>query len=179
VLLTRHGSMRVGPGLERGGMTDVGYATAILLAGMLVVAAAAKVGTPVDTAATFLRLGLPAPRALARAVPVAELSVATALLAAPRAGGVAATVLLAAFTAVLGPSVARGADVPCHCFGTASRAPVTTTTLLRNGLLIAAGVVAAAFANEPTVPSRAAVVLVSTTALLGAAVVTAADRLRK
>ena len=156
-------------------MTGVGYTTAVLLAGLFVVAAAAKVRTPAETAATFRRLGVPAPGALARAVPITELVVATTLLAVPRAGGVAATVLLAAFTAVLVSAVARGTDVPCRCFGTASHAPITTTTLLRNALLIAAAVAIAAFADEPTTPSLAAVVLVSTTTLLGAVALAVVD----
>lgn len=156
-------------------MSDAGYAAGVLLAGMFVVAAAAKVRTPAQTAMTFRRLGLPAPGALARAVPLAELLVATVLLAAPRAGGVAATVLLAAFTAVLAPAVARGAEVSCGCFGTASHAPITTTTLLRNGLLAAAALVTAALADDPTVPSLPAVVLVSTSALLAAVAVAAAE----
>lgn len=156
-------------------MSAVGYTTAVLLAGVFVVAAAAKVRTPAETATTFRRLGLPAPPALARAVPVSELVVATTLLAAPRAGGIGATVLLAMFTGVLASAVARGTDVTCGCFGTASHAPITTTTLVRNALLIVAAVVTAAFADEPTAPPLAAIVLVSTTALLGAVAVAAAD----
>ena len=156
-------------------MSAVGYTTAVLLAGVFVLAAAAKVRTPVETATTFRRLGLPAARALARAVPITELVVATTLLAAPPAGGIAATALLAMFTAVLGAAVARGTDVTCGCFGTASHAPITTTTLVRNALLIVAAVVTAAFADEPTAPSLAAIVLVSTTALLGAVAVAAVD----
>lgn len=155
-------------------MSGVGYACAVLLAGVFVVAAAAKLRTPVDTAATFRRLGIPAPRPLARAVPAVELLVAVTLLAAPRAGAAAAAALLVAFTGVLARAVARGLAVPCGCFGTASHAPITTTTLLRNALLVAAAG-AALFADEPTVPSLADIVLVSTVAVLSAVALAAVD----
>lgn len=156
-------------------MSDVGYCLAVFLAGVFVVAAAAKVRTPTATATTFRRLGVPAADVTARAVPLVELVVATVLLAAPRAGAVGALVLLVAFTAVLARAVARGVDVSCGCFGAASSAPITDVTLLRNALLVAAAVVAAVFSAAPAVPSFAAVVLASTSALLGAIVVAAAD----
>lgn len=156
-------------------MSGVGYATAVLLAAVFAVAAAAKVRTPGATAATFRRLGLPAPRPLARAVPAVEVLVATALLAAPRAGAAAALVLLAAFTAVLGRAVVRRVDVSCGCFGASSTAAVTSVTLLRNALLLAAAAVTVAFAGDVARPSLAAVVLVSTSAVLAAVALAAAD----
>jgi hypothetical protein len=139
------------------------------------VAAAAKFRTPRATSTTFRRLGVPAADVTARAVPVVELAVATALLAAPRAGAVGALVLLAGFTVVLARGVALGVDVSCGCFGAASSAPVTPVTLLRTLFLVAAASCAAVLASGPEVPSFAAVVLVSTIALLGAVVVAAAD----
>jgi hypothetical protein len=123
---------------------------------------------------TFRALGLPAPAAFTRAVPAAELGVATTLLAAPRAGAAAALLLLGGFTLVLARVVRRGLDVSCGCFGAASAAPVTGVTLLRNALLLVAAVIAATFA-EVTVPSFPAVVLTTTIALLGAVGVAAAD----
>jgi uncharacterized membrane protein YphA (DoxX/SURF4 family) len=156
-------------------VSDVGYCLAVFLAGVFVVAAAAKARTPRATATTFRRLGVPAADVAARAVPVVELLVATVLLAAPRAGAVGALVLLVAFTAVLARAVAGGVDVSCGCFGMASSAPVTPVTLLRNVFLVAAASCASVFAPAPAVPSFAAVVLVSTLALLGAVVVGAAD----
>lgn len=160
-------------------MSDVAYCFAALLAAVFVVAAAAKVRTPRATATTFRRLGVPAANVTSRAVPVVELVVATVLLAAPRGGAIAALVLVAAFTVVLARAVARGVDVSCGCFGAASSAPVTSVTLLRNALLVVAATCAALFApGAPAVPSLAAAVLASTTALLGAVVVAAADTRR-
>lgn len=156
-------------------MTGVAYCAAVFLAGVFVVAGAAKVRTPRATASTFERLGVPVPRVLARAVPALELVVATALLAAPRAGAVAAFVLLGAFTAVLARAVARGLDVSCGCFGAASHSAVTAVTLLRNGLLLVVAATVLAFGSAPVRPSLAAVVLTSTTVLLGGIAVTAAD----
>lgn len=156
-------------------MSDVGYCLAVFLAGVFVVAAAAKVRTPRATATTFRRLGIPAADGAARAVPAVELVTATVLLAAPRAGAIAALVLLVVFTTVLARALASGVDVSCGCFGAASSAPVTPVTLLRNALLAAAALVAASSAPAPVVPSFAAVVLASTTALLGAIAVAAAD----
>ena len=156
-------------------MSDVGYCLAVFLAGVFVMAAAAKVRTPRATARTFRRLGVPAADVTARAVPVVEVVVATALLASPRGGAVAALALLVAFTVVLARAVARGVDVSCGCFGAASSAPVTGVTLLRNALLVAVAVCASVFASAPRVPSLAAVVLASTATLLGAVVVATAE----
>jgi hypothetical protein len=156
-------------------VSDVGYCMAVFLTGVFVVAAAAKVRTPWATATTFRRLGVPAADATARTVPVVELVVATVLLAAPRAGAVAALVLLIAFTVVLARAVQRGVDVSCGCFGAASSDPVTRVTLLRNALLVAAAGCASLLASAPRVPSFAAVVLVSTTVMLGAIAVAAAE----
>jgi hypothetical protein len=156
-------------------VSDVGYCLSVVLAGVFVAAAAAKVRTPRATATTFRRLGVPGADVAARAVPAVELVAATALLAAPRAGAVGALVLLVAFTTVLARAVAGGVDVSCGCFGAASSAPVTPVTLLRNLFLVAAASCAAVLASGPEVPSFAAVVLVSTIALLGAVVVAAAD----
>lgn len=160
-------------------MSDVGYCGAVLLAGVFVVAAAAKVRTPAVTATTFGRLGVPTPGALARAVPVIELAVATVLLAAPPIGAAAALALLLVFTAVLARAVMRHVDVSCGCFGAASSAPITAVTLARNALLIVTALVVVMTApTSPSVPSLAGVVLASTAALLGAIAVAAADMKR-
>ena len=139
-------------------MEGLGYACAVLLAAVFVRAGAAKVARPAATAASFRALGVPVPAALTRAVPVLELLVAVALLAAPSLGAVAAIVLLAPFTAVLARAVAGGSEAPCNCFGAARADPVSWVDVVRN-LLLAGLAGAAVTVSQPVVPGpRAAVV---------------------
>jgi uncharacterized membrane protein YphA (DoxX/SURF4 family) len=147
-------------------VNGVAYAAALVTAGILGWAGMAKWQRPRGTAASFAGLGLPAPAVLARAVPLAELMVAALLVVLPRAGSVAALVLLAAFTVVLFGAVRRGTEVGCACFGSARARPVSGTDLVRNaGLLAFAGVAAAA--EGPTWPGLADVIVVSTAFVLG------------
>ena len=94
---------------------------------------------------TFLRtltaipwLPLRAARIAARGVPLIELAVAVALLAAPRAGAIAALATLAVFTGVVGVELAAGRRFACGCFGGAAVRPADGTYLARNALLVAA-----------------------------------------
>jgi hypothetical protein len=118
----------------------------IVLAGVLAVAAVAKV---VDRAALPGRLramGVARPwdARLALALPVVEVAVAVALVGAARSPlpAVAAVVLLGAFTVFLVASIRRG--VPCPCFGVVRTASAVSGSgaIVRNGLLMALGVVA-------------------------------------
>lgn len=154
-------------------MSDVGYVAALVVAATLVLAAVPKARAPHATAATFRALGLPLAPALARAVPAVEVAVAAVLAAVPLAGGVAALVLLAAFTVVLVRAVVAGVEVSCSCFGTSSHGPVSGVSVLRNGLLMGAAVVATG--GRPGVPSLEAVVTVTVVAVVGAVVVALAD----
>jgi hypothetical protein len=81
---------------------------------------------------------------LAVALPVAELAVALALVAAPRSElpATVAVALLAAFTVFLVATIRRA--VPCPCFGTVRTARVADgpAAIVRNGLLLGMGVVA-------------------------------------
>jgi uncharacterized membrane protein YphA (DoxX/SURF4 family) len=138
-------------------MSEVAYAAAVVLAGLFAWAGVAKLGARRRTTRTFRALGLPSPSALAVAVPVVELGLAVALLVAPRAGAAGALVVLVAFTAFLARAVARGTDVGCGCFGSASAERVSAVDLLRNALLAAAAVVALG-APAPDLPGTAAVV---------------------
>lgn len=150
-------------------MSGVAYAAALVTAGILGWAGMAKWQRPRGTAASFAGLGLPAPETLARAVPLTEVVVAALLVVVPRAGAVAALVLLAAFTVVLFGAVRRGAEVGCACFGAAKPRPVSGTDLIRNaGLLGFAGVAAAA--DGPTLPALADVIAVSTAFVFGVVV---------
>lgn len=117
---------------------------ALVLSAVLLVAAAGKLRNPARTAAGFERLGLPVPRALARAVPAAEVAVGVALVVVPGWGGVAAFCLLAGFTAYLAAVVRSGRRVPCGCFGSTGDRPVSARDLLRNVVLLAAAALAVA-----------------------------------
>lgn len=131
---------------------ETGYVAAVVLAAVFVLAAAAKLARPHDASGAFRALGLPAPGALAWGVPVVELVLGAALLAAPRAGAAGALAVLGAFSAVLLRAVRAGVTAPCACFGTASSRPVSSADLVRNGLL---GVLAACalLAPRPAVPN--------------------------
>ena len=137
-------------------MDGLGYACALLLAAVFVLAGAAKLARPAATATSLVALGVPAAVTVARAVPVMELLVAAALLATPRSGGIAALALLGPFTAVLARAVAGGSQTPCNCFGATRSDPVSSVDIIRNVMLaVLAGVALAA--RRPVVPSPAAV----------------------
>lgn len=138
-------------------MDGLGYACALMLAAVFVRAGAAKLVRPAQTATGFVALGVPAAGLAARAVPVVELLVAVALLAAPRAGAIGALALLVPFTAVLAGAVRSGSEAPCNCFGAARVDPVSVVDVVRNALLIALAV-AAVTATVPVVPGAPAVV---------------------
>jgi hypothetical protein len=119
-------------------VTDVvASSAALVLASVLGVAAVAKARRPQRTAATFARLGLPRPGALAWGVPGAEAAVAVALLTTPAWGGVVAFALLAGFTAYLAALVRSGRPVSCGCFGSSGDHPVSGVDLARNAALLA------------------------------------------
>jgi len=137
-----------------------GYLAALVLAAVLVLAAAGKLARPAATAAAFRTLRVPRPGAAARVVPVAELAVAVLLIAAPRAGGVAAFVLLGVFSALLVRVLRAGIRAPCRCFGGVREAPVSAPDVFRNALLAGLALTAAA-ATGPRSPSAGAFVLVA------------------
>ncbi len=137
-------------------MSGFGYACAVVLAAVFVRAAVAKGVQPRETVAGFTALRVPRPEATARAVPAAELTLAVVLLAVPRAGGVAALALLAAFSVMLGGALRRGVSAGCNCFGAARVDPVSDVDLLRNGLL-ALLALAALLAPAPRLPGPGAI----------------------
>lgn len=150
-------------------LTDLGMAAAVVLAAVFAWAGAAKLGHPTGTADGFADLGLPWPHALARAVPVAELLLAVALLAAPRLGAIAALGLLAGFSTILVRALRRGVPVRCACFGRAGGSPLSPVDLLRNALLAAGAALALVAGTEPRVPRLAALAVAASAALAGAA----------
>jgi hypothetical protein len=149
-----------------------GYAAAAVLAGVFLWAAAAKLARRDEAVRGMRALRLPAAPLLARAVPAVELALAAVLLAAPRVGGTAALVVLAAFSAVLLRAITGGVTSPCACFGTAAAEPVSSLELVRNALL---GVLAACalLAPRPVVPGPADVAAVAAGMVAGRAVLSA------
>jgi uncharacterized membrane protein YphA (DoxX/SURF4 family) len=148
-------------------VADVGAGAALVLAGVFAVAGLAKLRRPAATGTTFRALGLPVPGVLARLVPATELGLAGALVLRPRAGGLVALAVLAAFTVVLAVAVRRGSAVRCGCFGSAGGDPVGPADLVRNALLAVlalAAVTAAGFAW----PSLPALLVATTGGLIGA-----------
>lgn len=118
----------------------------IALAGVLAVAAVAKLADRAGTRSAVRAFGVPEPlvRALALGLPVVELTVAGLLLPASTAvvGAIGALLLLALFSLAIAWNLARGRAPDCHCFGQLHSAPASWKTLARNALLaaVAAGV---------------------------------------
>jgi peroxiredoxin len=119
----------------------------LLLAAVFVVAALAKLGRRAETESTLEAFGVgPARRRpFAIALPLAELAVAAALLPAASTpyAGVAAFLLLAAFSVAVARTLRRGEQVDCNCFGSLGPSKITGWTLARNlALLVPAALVA-------------------------------------
>jgi hypothetical protein len=123
----------------------------IVLAGVLAVAAVAKIADRRALPGLLRALGLAEPwdARLATGLPIVELAVAVALVGALHSPvpAIAAVGLLGAFTVFLVAGARRG--VPCPCFGAVRTANGGTAAgaVLRNGVLIALGVVATGSAH--------------------------------
>lgn len=152
-------------------IATVATGAAWVLGAVLVWAAGAKALRPAAARTAFAGLGVRPAGPVLVAVIVAEVVTAGALVAAPRWGGAAAVVLLAAFSVVLGRALARGAVVSCACFG-ASPTPVTVRTLIRNAGLVALAGLALLADGTVTLPG---LVSASAVALLGAIGLALAD----
>jgi hypothetical protein len=121
----------------------------LLLAAVFAVAAFAKLANRGRTESTLAAFGVSARlhRPIAVALPLAELAIALGLLPAATApwAGVAALLLLIAFTVAVGRALARGDEVDCNCFGSLRGSRITSWTLARNlALLVPAAIVAGA-----------------------------------
>ncbi len=146
-------------------MLPVASTAALGLAIVLAWSGVAKLRGLASTISAFERIGLPKPGLLGRAVPVAELAVAGALLVAPRLGALAAIALLVAFTGVLLTIIRSGRSISCGCFGSTNAEPVGPADIVRNiGLLFAAAV--ALGATDLVRPDLPALVVVSLSALV-------------
>lgn len=128
--------------MGRGQFLDVALLlTRSLLAGVFVVAGAAKLADREGTRRAVANFGVPAPLAspFAALLPLAELVVAAALIPAFTAwwGAVGALALLLLFCAGIAANLARGREPECRCFGQLRAEPAGWKTLGRNGVLAA------------------------------------------
>ncbi|MBN9621607.1 MAG: hypothetical protein J0H06_01415, partial [Actinobacteria bacterium] len=126
----------------------------LVLAAVFVVAAIGKARDQAGTRHSLESFGVPRGLAPAAAValPVVELAIAVALVPVATAwwAGVAALVLLVAFTVALVIGLTRGVEAECHCFGAVSSRPVGPATIARNLVLVAlAAVLVAAGSHTP------------------------------
>ncbi len=144
----------------------VGYAAALVLAAVFLVAGVAKLAWRPITVDNFRRLGLPRPEVTATVVPLVEVLLAVTLVAFPVAGGAATLVTLTAFNVLLYRRVREGSDAPCGCIGRPTdQRPVSGRELVRNaglGLLAVAALLA-----EPAWPSVAELAVVGVAFLAG------------
>jgi len=143
-------------------MAGAATTAAALLAAVLAWAALAKTATPARRAATsasFAAIGLRSPRGLSVLVPIAELTVAVALLFRPELGALAALVLLAGFTAVLVRVLNADLTTGCGCFGAVAGQAVGPRDVARNGLLAGLAIVATGTLHPVRPPVTAAVLV--------------------
>ncbi len=125
----------------------------LVLAGVFVIAAAAKLQDRTASREALAGFGLPLrlTTPLGWALPLAELIIAAALVPPVVAwwGGLGGLALLILFTAAIVRSLVRGERPDCRCFGQLHAAPIGWPTLLRNGLLalLAAFVVGAGWSD--------------------------------
>ncbi len=143
-------------GIAFGHAAAFGYACAFVLAVVFAQAAALKALRPADTEAGFVALGVPGAPIVARLVPAGEIIVAIALLSVPRIGGVAALVMLGAFSLVLTRAIRTGLRAGCNCFGQTRGQPVSGVDLVRNALLAALAAAALLAARPVTLSLTAA-----------------------
>ena len=114
----------------------------LAIAGVFVAAAIPKMIDPAAFAENVSNYHVLPPTMVgyvALAVPVLELVVALALVAGVEAKGAAlvAAGMLIAFTAGMGQAMARGIDVSCGCFGSATTTEIGWGPIGRNAAMIA------------------------------------------
>jgi hypothetical protein len=141
-------------------LAGFGYACALALAGVLVVAAVAKVRDPAATARSFEALGVPRPRTMARVVPAVEGGTAVVLVLTPALGGLVALGLLGFFTTFLVSRLVAGVRAPCSCFGSIRHDPLSAANLVGNAFLLLLAV-GALLSSGPQVPAVADVAVLA------------------
>lgn len=151
----------------------------VLVAVVLLASGAAKLGAPDDVASAFDDLRVPGPlrvRPVRLALPWAEIVLGVSLVALPApastASAVAATLLMAGYTVLIGRALGFDEDVSCACFGRWGASQVTGRSMARNVLLLVASIGALCWTLTDARPAALAVVTGPGWAwLLGAALV--------
>ncbi len=123
-------------------MDTVSLVASIVVGVAFVVAGASKIAAGGSWPAQARGLGAPA--WTIPIVPWVEIVVGALLIAqaVPPWPAIAALVMLVAFTALIGNSLAHGRRPPCACFGAWSAKPIGPAHLARNAVLIALAVLA-------------------------------------
>jgi len=135
-------------------MNGVLLSARCLLAAVFFVAAAGKLLDLAGARRALEEFGVP--QQLARvggpSLPVAELTVAVALVLRPSAvfGAAGALVLLLVFIAGVARAMSRGIAPDCHCFGQLHSEPAGPSTLVRNGLLAAPAILVIVAGGGPS-----------------------------
>lgn len=125
-------------------MSAVAFVASVLVGLAFLVAGGSKLAAGPSWSAQAGDLGAPA--VVTPTLPWVELAIGAALvlqLARPVAA-IAAIVLLAAFTGLIGLRLSQGRRPACACFGAWSAKPIGASHLLRNGVLLALAVLALA-----------------------------------
>ena len=126
----------------------------LVVAGVLGVAAAAKLADRAGVRGSMIAFGVPGAVAapMGWCLVASEFALAAALLVSPWTGGAgfAAFALFAGFGAVIIVSVARGRAPECHCFGRLSRGRAGWPAVARNALLAAVSGYIAAGGRAPS-----------------------------
>jgi len=115
------------------------FVVRVVLGALLVLSGLLKVGDR-EWPATARQFGAPAP--VGRALPWVEIVVGVGVGAQLWPAAAVALFLLATFTILAARQLQRGNRVPCGCFGSLSRRPISGTTLVRNLVLCVMAVVA-------------------------------------
>lgn len=148
-------------------MAALAWAARLVLAGVLLVAAVAKLRHREGMPARLHALGVPddAVPAVTVALPVVELVVAVGLVAWPSSliPVCVALGLLVLFSVIVASSLSRGVEVACACFGGASAEPISARTIVRNAWLVALGIV-----GTGSVAGATGLAVAALTAVLGA-----------
>jgi len=159
------------------GVTGAGSASvaAFVLGATFLVAAVTKLRDPAGAARGFADLGVPRPWLAARAVPLAEVVVAAAVLVVPTVGSVVAAVVLAAFSVFLVDRLRAGVRAPCSCFGVGRRHPLSAADPLRNALLIGVALLVGS-TDRLVVPSAVEILLGAVVVAAGGAILRSVRR---
>jgi hypothetical protein len=126
------------------------------------VSAGAKLARPGAFTSGLAAFGVPAPKTVARVLPLIEGLLAAGLVALPGQAwpAFAAIGFLALLTGAVAANLVAGRHVPCPCFRPEGAGPISAATVFRNGVLLALGILATGpTEGAPPGPTAAAAVV--------------------